>query len=148
MISHYLRWDGRGQGYTVGRHWKGSKQRAACITLPARTTLLLPALCLRKVTSATFIPWSFLLSLFKLGSVGGRCQEDMETGKEREIGIFIHYSFIHSTEGHNSWRVALSYSHRSCPRSGNCSLHLPHHIALGAEERGLKKSKSRFQEIR
>lgn len=54
------------------------------------------------------------LHTFELGSISGRCQEDIGTPEEREMELFIHYSFIHSTEGHSTWQVALSYNHRSC----------------------------------
>lgn len=53
------------------------------------------------------------LPTFELGLINGRCQEDMGT-KEREMELFIHHSFIHSTEGHSTWQIALFYNYRSC----------------------------------
>lgn len=52
-----------------------------------------PAPYLGTVTSIKVIAWALLLSAVELGAVSGRCQEDMETGEEREIesySLFTH----------------------------------------------------------
>ena len=84
--------------------------RYSVCRVPSRSTLHSSPSCSYawRETSTEFIPWAFLLSTLELGSVqgAGRIWK-----KEREIGVFIHHSFIHSAEGHLSWNCVLSYSH-------------------------------------
>ena len=64
-------------------------------SLSALLVLLFQLCTPGRLTSAKFICWALLRSTSELGSVSGRCQRMWKRERrEREIGVFIHYSSV------------------------------------------------------